>query len=73
MIIDVEAYRLNKPFFIQFYLDHQSEPIDYIASMLASVTHVPCYVVYYYLGEELGFTPEIVSSMNSLKRFYGYE
>ena len=74
MKIDVELYRINKPGFIQFYLDKKDHhDIGYITSMMACVTHVPCYVVYYYIGEEFGFSEEILNGMESLKRFYEYE
>lgn len=41
-------------------------------SLCATSTGCPCVVVAFYLGEDIGFTPEVIDAINRFVKFYGY-
>jgi len=40
--------------------------------LLATSTGCPCVVVAFYLGEDIGFTEELLGIISRLTKFYGY-
>lgn len=73
MRVDVDSYKLNKPFVRQWYEKHK---VDYTPSksiaILAVSTMVPCIVIAYWIGEITNWPPEIICSIERLMLFYGY-
>lgn len=43
-----------------------------VIGLLATSTGCPCIVVAFYLGEDIGFSFELVGIINRLGNFYGY-
>ena len=64
------AIKKQIPFFLNKY---QGREISYVANLICLATGVPVVVIYYYIGEIIGFTPEINKGIELLKEFYGYK
>lgn len=71
MVLYKEKYAVQrKP--IKLWIDNRPDknPVELISEM-AVHTGCPIIVVCYFLGELVGFTPELQSKIESLKKFYG--
>lgn len=73
MKIDLTRYVVNKKFVQNFYRAKKEQyDLGSAISMCATTTGCPCVVVAFYLGEDIGFTPEVIDSINRFVKFYGY-
>lgn len=72
MRIDLDTYSVNKKFCIDWFNSKGGKDIKRSVGMLASMTHVPCIAIAYWLGEETNWHPDAISSIKSLVDFYGY-
>jgi hypothetical protein len=70
MIVDINLYIGSKSFILSWH--RRKGNIDKTISMMPSVTFVPCIAVAIWIGEHDGWTPEIVSRIESIIAFYGY-
>jgi hypothetical protein len=73
MKIDLNRYIVNKNFVQKFYKTHKvSYDLGSAISVCATSTGCPCVVVAFYLGEDIGFTPELIVIIDRLIKFYRY-
>lgn len=72
MIEDCNKYTLNKEFVQKWYRDHGNNEPAKVVSVMATATMVPCIVVAYWIGEITDWPEEIIVSIQSLIKFYGY-
>lgn len=72
MKIDLNKYSINRPFIQDFYRKSTIKDVSYTVSMCSTSTHCPIIVLAIFLGEDIGYTPEIVSIVERLIKFYGY-
>lgn len=72
MKVDITKYEANKAAIQRWYRSKgQGNLVDFIP-MVSCSTMVPCIVVAFYLAEIIGFTPDMISYIQSLIAFYGY-
>lgn len=73
MKVDLNKYIVNKKFVQSFYRQKKSlYDVGSTVGLLATSTGCPCVVVAFYLGEDIGFTEELVAIIGRLVKFYGY-
>lgn len=73
MHIDIAKYERSKSFVLDFYYGKGRKEVNYTVSMGAIIYMVPCIVIAYWLGEELGWPPEVVGKIDRLIKFYDYK
>lgn len=72
MKIEIEQYSENRVF-VQNLIDRKGvDSYKDIASEFAVISAIPVFVVYFYIGEIIGFNPWIIERMKALSKFYGY-
>lgn len=72
MTIDIDTYSANKDFIQKHFLSRYQNDPSRAVGQLASVTHVPCIVVAYYIGPLCDWHPDLINTIKSLISFYGY-
>lgn len=62
----------NKKAVQEWYLrDYADDPCHAISLIAASI-HIPCIVVAYWIGEVCEWHPDVIKTIKSLKKNYGY-
>lgn len=72
MIVDLDHYLVNRSFIQKWHQDNGDNQPCLTVSILAPATHCPCIVLAFYLAETVGFTPEMMSMIEGLIKFYTY-
>lgn len=73
MKIDLNKYVVNKNFVQHFYrINKEVYGLRGCISLCATSTGCPCIAVTFYLGEDIGFVPELIEIINRFIKFYGY-
>jgi len=72
MTIDIERFSASKHIIINYYEGKGGRDARKSISMGASMTHVPCIVVAYWIGDHAGWPPEVIKTIKGLIEFYGY-
>ena len=73
MKVELNKYAVNKTFIQKFYRTNKElYSLGSTISLCATGTGCPCIVVVFYLGEDIGFTPEILEAIDRFVEFYGY-
>jgi hypothetical protein len=72
MIIDIKNNSINKTFVQDYFLRQNNNDFETAASVMACATHVPVIVCVIWIGEILGWTPEVINKIKRLKKFYRY-
>ena len=73
MIVDLTRYEVNKSIVQRFYrAKNNIYDLGTIISLCATSTRCPCVVIAFYLGEDIGFTSEVIDEINRFVKFYGY-
>jgi hypothetical protein len=73
MKVDLTRYTVNRSIAQRFYRTKKSVyDLGTIISLCATTTGCPCVVIAFYLGEGIGFTPEVIDEINRFIKFYGY-
>jgi hypothetical protein len=71
-MIDLNSYRATNFEYIKTWLANKPDsPIKELVSEIALATGVPVIAVSHFIGEIKGFTPELLASIERLKKFYG--
>lgn len=71
MRLDLNHYRVNIPTVKSWIISRpETNPEDMIGEMSVA-TNVPIIAICYYVGEIVGFTPELEARIERLKTFYG--
>lgn len=71
-MIDLNKYRNSNFEYIRVCLDNKpTAPLKELVSEIAIGTGVPVIAVSHFIGEIRGFTPELLASIERLKKFYG--
>lgn len=73
MIIKLGLYRSNFNYIKTLYEQQKPEKIAPWVSLISVTTSIPVIVVYWYMGEIIGFTDEINTAISRLKGDYGYK
>ena len=73
MEIDLNLYRHYGPFVRDWYSRNTNLGVSWTISILSASTFCPCIATAFFLTEELGFTPELIKSINILIDCYGYK
>jgi hypothetical protein len=73
VVVNLDYYKTNKQFVVDWFLGHKEMDINAIISSMAVSTSCPCIVVAYWVAEVNGYTPEVLHTIQSLKDFYGYD
>lgn len=73
MKLDLTKYVVNRNFVQNFYRTNKEVyGLGNSISLCATTTGCPCVAVAFYLGEDIGFTPEIIETIDRFAKFYGY-
>ena len=73
MKVDLEKYIVNRDFVQRFYRKNKEMyGLGGSISLCATSTGCACVVVAFYLGEDIGFIPELIEIIKRLTKFYGY-
>jgi hypothetical protein len=72
MRVEIGRYRNSKDFILYLWNKDKSNDHNSFVANAAVATGVPCIVVAHFLGEIIGFTPEVNAIMKRLTKFYGY-
>lgn len=73
MRVDLNKYVINRKFAQDFYKAKSNiYDLGIAISLLATITGCPCVVIAFYLGEDIGFSIELVGIISRLGKFYGY-
>lgn len=72
MVIDLNKYAINRPFIQQQYDKEPTRDVVWTVSMWAACTHCPCIVLAFYIAEHIGYTKELVNTIDHLIKDYGY-
>jgi hypothetical protein len=74
MQMDLNKYRVNAKFVQDFYQRNKDyyESIGKLISVCSGVTHCPYVALAFYLSESIGFIPEMVQTIDSQIKYYGY-
>lgn len=75
MKIDLNTYSINRKY-IQNWYKHNKDKVSGVVeavALQAPSIHCPCIVLTYFIAEDIGFTEEIVESIESLIKQYGYK
>lgn len=72
MTIDIGRFEGSKRIVLNYFAGAGGKNISHTVSMGAQITGVPCIVIAFWLGEHLGWSTEILTTIGRLKRFYGY-
>lgn len=69
---DLNTYIVNKEFAQQWYGQRLDWDVREAISLLSATTQCPCIAIAFYIGESIGFTPLLMSNIDSLIKIYGY-
>lgn len=72
MKIDLNKYAINKKPVQKWYKEHAEEGVNKSIGILGSSVHCPFICLAFYLAEDIGFTEELIQTIDSLIKFYGY-
>lgn len=72
MTIDIAAYEINKKFIQNYYRHHGGDPLR-IIGILSAVTFCPVLATTFFMGEEIGWSEEIIHNIKSIIKFYKYD
>ena len=73
MVLDLNTYAVNKKPFIDWYKRTDQQNVGDAISVWATSTQCPCIALAFYISEHIGFTPELISKINGLIKFYNYK
>jgi len=73
MEIDLNLYSHYSKFVKEWYARNSEQGTGWTIGILAASTFCPCIAIAFYLAEDLGFTPQLVNSINILIDSYGYK
>ena len=73
MTINLSLYKSSRPVVDKWCARRKNENLVNGVSQLASVTFCPAIVVAYWIGDNLGWPPEVVECINRLTEFYDYD
>ena len=72
MTIDLDAYDANKKFVLDWFNTRGNRDISNTISTMGFSTMTPCIVIAFWLGPETNWDPNLINTIKSLTRFYGY-
>lgn len=72
MKINIDDYSHNRKYVLNLLERKGRDSYKYIASEFAVTSGCPVFVVYYFIGEQIGFNEWIIDRMQKLAGFYGY-
>lgn len=72
MIVDINKYSINEKIVKKWYVEHGEGNPSAAVSILANSTMVPCIVIAYWIGDGFGWTHDVLTTIQRLKKFYGY-
>lgn len=72
MIIDVDQYKVNKPFVQRWFLEKGNGDIGNSVSLMAITTGVRCIDVAFWIGEVTNWHPDTLQLIDILTKYYGY-
>lgn len=73
MKLDLRKYRVNEPFIKMLYYNDPDKDAAKVVAQGASAAHCPCAVLAFYLADHIGYTPELIKTINTLIKFYSYD
>ena len=74
MKMDLNKYTANKKFIQNFYKKNKNlRDVEYCVSICAATINCPCIALAFYLGEDIGFTSEILDLIVRLSKSSGYD
>ena len=73
MIIKLDDYTVNRKPVREFIEANKELDFNELLKRLVIITSCPVIVVSYFIGEVIGFTPEIKERIETLTKFYDYE
>lgn len=62
MILDLEKYKVNRPFIKRYFKEKGGDPV-YAICLIAATIQCPIIALSFYLAEDIGFTPEIIKTI----------
>lgn len=68
----LSTYRSNVPFIRHCYENRRHENLDKLGTEIAVAINTPCLVVFHFLKEIAGDSPEIRASIASITNQYNY-
>lgn len=73
MKMDLNKYLINKSFIQNFYRKNKEiYTLGYTISLCGASTGCPCIALAFYLGEDIGFTQEILDTISRFAKNYEY-
>lgn len=72
MKINIDDYILNKKAAQNWFIKEGKDDFNKSIAILACSTMVPCIVICFWLGEVIGWTPEVLNKIEMFVKFYGY-
>ena len=73
MTIDLNKYAINKKFIQDYHRQHPEIEIRFLIAMRATVIHCPNICLCFFLALDIGFTPELVETIQYLIKTYDYK
>ena len=70
MKVELGKYRVNTKYIQDWVRNKDISDIEDTANNISMSIFMPIIPVYWYLGEIIGFTPEILKKIEKLKEFY---
>jgi BioD-like phosphotransacetylase family protein len=73
VIIKLGPYRSNTKFVEHCYNNRRHKNLDKLGTEIAVALNVPCLVIFHFLKEIAGDSPEIQAAIVSITKQYNYE
>ena len=73
MIIDLDLYKVNKPFIRDWLIIHKNRSIRDAISILSNALNCPCLVTAFYISELAGWSEDVIECIKGQKEYYRYE